>query len=154
CNLATSLTLHYFHPNCRFTLQTYSILDVHLHYYNTIFGNSEALYKKLLFRKLQLSSFIISLLKFHIKHITSDGPFGNNYNIFAEEKEMMLYFEQQTSHNCSLKRSWLDKLYISSFVKFFIWILLVSSTQSNEIEKRLGSMRSRDGIPTCFLRKI
>ncbi|KRZ01682.1 hypothetical protein T4B_14213 [Trichinella pseudospiralis] len=27
-------------------------------------------------------------------------------------------------------------------------------TQSNEIEKRLGSMRSRDGIPTCFLRKI
>ncbi|KRZ38833.1 hypothetical protein T4C_7176, partial [Trichinella pseudospiralis] len=70
CNLATSLTLHYFHPNCRFTLQTYSILDVHLHYYNTIFGNSEALYKKLLFRKLQLSSFIISLLKFHIKHIT------------------------------------------------------------------------------------
>ncbi|KRY99801.1 hypothetical protein T4B_9781, partial [Trichinella pseudospiralis] len=39
----------------------------------------KALYKKLLFRKLQLSSFIISLLKFHIKHITSDGPFGNNY---------------------------------------------------------------------------
>ncbi|KRY80413.1 hypothetical protein T4D_15309, partial [Trichinella pseudospiralis] len=63
---------------------------------------------------------------------------------------MMLYFEQHANHNCSQKRSWAKKcyrmhhalLYLSSF-----WFI-----ESNEIEKRASSMRSRDGILHLFLR--
>ncbi|KRY64354.1 hypothetical protein T4A_2014, partial [Trichinella pseudospiralis] len=89
----------------------------------------------------------------------------------AENECWYLYFEQHANHNCSQKRSWAKKCYrmhhnCKSFiislvilvVKLFIWILHLSNVcmsvriESNEIEKRASSMRSRDGILHLFLR--
>ncbi|KRY64252.1 hypothetical protein T4A_4523, partial [Trichinella pseudospiralis] len=62
----------------------------------------KALYKKLLFRKLQLSSFIISLLKFHIKHITNLKIFTSICDGF--EREIIKELDAEDSMN--VKEKW------------------------------------------------
>ncbi|KRZ24012.1 hypothetical protein T4C_2182 [Trichinella pseudospiralis] len=78
CILFTSIAPLYFHLNCCFYIKTYRLVALDLKFVNYIENMMNthattvqyleimkiALYKKLLFRKLQLSSFIITLLKF------------------------------------------------------------------------------------------